>query len=274
LSLARNGRSIRSSSPQTVYEMKCYEFMTYGVFESIYHSIILILNNALGWSTFTGIITCPARQEAVKPLNCSRACREKGNHEVTRLARGDVIAGWALAHQQQREYAYIFVIIHYRSTARPSTSALGSVCGLPPTTPDGLRACTTTISWPHSRVTSRACVPFCRWGLKFPSDSLQRDCSFHRDASVMLHFGDHTSIFVLYKGSNILLFFYPICVFSMSTFSAVHYNSISRQIRSKNLTLLAGRILLPTDGKNLEEILVISVVHALPCSIGCTMLYV
>uniref|UniRef100_A0A2S2NZR2 Uncharacterized protein n=1 Tax=Schizaphis graminum TaxID=13262 RepID=A0A2S2NZR2_SCHGA len=32
---------------------------------------------------------------------------------------------------------YLYVILHYRSAARPSTSALGSVCGLPPTTPDG-----------------------------------------------------------------------------------------------------------------------------------------
>lgn len=28
--------------------------------------------------------------------------------------------------------------------------------------PGRLRACATTIPWPHSRVTSQACVPFCR----------------------------------------------------------------------------------------------------------------
>jgi len=65
---------------------------------------------------------------------------------------------------------YFYVILYYRSTAGPSTSALGNVLvEPPPPTPGRLGAYTTTIPCPHSRVTSRECMPFCRRGLKFPS---------------------------------------------------------------------------------------------------------
>lgn len=182
--------------------------------------IILILNNALGWSsTFTSIVTCPARQEAVKPLNClfaglSRERKSRGHAPSPRGRNRRMSTGTPppAAARIRIYFCYFTLSIDGEALDLGARKCLRTATN----NPWRLRTCTTTIPWPHSRVTSRACVPFCRWGLKFPSNPqpLQRDCSFHRDASVVLHFGDHTSIFVLYKGSNVLLFFYPICVFS------------------------------------------------------------
>jgi hypothetical protein len=184
----------------------------------------LILNNACGWSTFTSIITCPARQETVKPLNCARAGREKGNHEVTRRARGAVVAGWALAHhhRQQPDYAYIcmlFYIIDRRRGPRPRRSEVSTDYRQQPRTvvsvynDNTVAAFSSDVTKVYAILSARVKIPL------LPPTPLLRDCSFSRGVSVVvLHFGDHPSIFVLYKGSNILLFLCVLCIFQVEIF--------------------------------------------------------
>lgn len=102
-----------------------------------------------------------ARQEAVKPLNCLRACREKGNHEVTRLARGAVIAGWALAHHHQPAALIRIYFCYFTLSIDGEALDLGARKCLrtAANNPGRLRACTTTIiyrgrilGWRHERV--------------------------------------------------------------------------------------------------------------------------
>lgn len=66
-----------------------------------------------------------------------RAGREKGNHEVTHQARGPVVAGWALAHyhQQQPEYAYIFMLFYIIDRRRGPRPRLSENRRHQPTTP-------------------------------------------------------------------------------------------------------------------------------------------
>lgn len=157
------------------------------------------------------------RQETVKPLNCVRAGLEKGNHEVTRLARGPVVAGWALAHHHP--ITHIFVC-YFKLSIGCGALDLGArkTAATNRPTPDSCERLR-RLPWLHSQMTSRKCVPFCRRGLKFSSYP-PHGCSFRRGVSVVVfHFGDRASLFVLYKGSNFLLFD-PFCVFSKSAVSS------------------------------------------------------
>jgi len=225
-------------------------------------------------------ISLPARSGR-KQWNRLIVCeqvREKGNHEVTRRARGPVVAGWAVSTGTpppaggSSPITHIFVcyfILSIDCGALDLGARRTAATNRP--TPDGCERLR-RLPWPHSRMTSRKCVPFCRRGLKFPSYP-PHGCSFRRGVNVVVfHFGDRASLFVLYKGSNILLFDL-FCVFSKSAFSSFiifyfrwsHYafsniipNVIFEDEISNPPLLGSDRILLTTDGKNQEKIIVIT----------------
>lgn len=202
------------------------EIKYFDVFASICHDIlfkilfILMLNNAFEWPcpSLKNIITCLVRQETVKPLNCARAVREKGNHEVTRRARGTRVAGWALAHhhQQQPDYAYICMLFYFIDRRRGPRPRRSEVCWVdrrhqPRTvTVVSVYDDDTVAAFPGD-VTDVCAILLARVEIPLLPP---HGCSFCRGVSVVVfHFGDRPSLFILYKGSNILLFD-PFCLFS------------------------------------------------------------